>query len=944
MNAPKPSAQLTIEEKRARARELLLKKKSEAPPAVASFAQQRLWFLEQLNPGTANYNVSVVIRMRGTLNVEALTHSIQEVVRRHHVLRTTLASLDGVPTLRYHPELELELPLTDISAVPGNREELIARLAREDAALGFKVDSQLPLRGTLLRVSGQEHLLLFTAHHIAWDGWSSGVFVREVSALYAARLLAVPSPLPALPLQYGDFAQWQHSWFSGDRLEKQLSYWRKRLDGAPSTIDLPTDRPRPTTPTSVGGVEHVFLPAELVKSLKALAQRNDTTLFMVLLAAYEVLLLRLSGQDDFTIGTPVANRPRAELEGLIGFFVNTLALRSDTRGDPTFSSLLGRVRTSTIEAFDHQDLPLEKLAATLQPTRDLSLPPLFSVMFSVPNTPLGRVALPGLELELIEGDSEVAKFDFTLTWVERGDRLEGQLEYSCDLFDPTRIARMGRQMVTLLEDAVAHPDRRLSELELLSEAERRQVLVNWNSTSAEAPLEPNVFRWFEAQAERTPDAVALIDADSQMSYAQLRQGAWAVASGLIARGIGPEQTVAVYGPRSTAAVTAFLGVLGAGGVVLALDQGLPARRQSLLVQETGARWVLVCGPMPVDLAESFPGTQLLCVDALVREPAAAPLTLFPPHALAYVIHTSGSTGAPKGVMVSHEGICHRLAWEQRAVPLGPGDRVLQLASYAFDACYWETFRPLIAGAASVIAGPDLARDHTALVRMMSEQGITEAGFVPSLLRALLEEEDLHALSKLKRVVCAGEALEGSLCDRFFAQGGKALDNFYGQTEVSIDALWFQCEPGKVGAKAPIGRPIDNMQAYVLDAHFQPMPIGVWGEIYLGGSGLARGYFAQPDLTAERFVPNPHALLPGGRLFRTGDRGRFRADGVVEFGGRTDQQLKVRGARVEPGEVEAVLRTTPGVLDAAVIPVTSEWDWLEGLDPAELEALVTQMER
>ncbi|HEY8208962.1 MAG TPA: amino acid adenylation domain-containing protein, partial [Myxococcaceae bacterium] len=909
-------------------------KKAAAPKSYPlSYPQLQLWFLEQLDPGGAGYTLPVAIWLEGRLDPGALERSLGEIVSRHEILRTTFASVDGEPVQQVSAPAPFSLAIAGVA----DRAELDRRM-REEGERGFALDRDRLLRATLLRLSSDLHVLMLNAHHIIWDGWSSGVFLRELGALYEASSADRPSPLPPLPLQYGDFAAWHRRRLQGDGLDAQLSYWRTRLEGAPYFLDLPTDAPRPHLQSLRGDTVAFDLPASLIGGVQALGKATGTTAYTVLLAAFAATLSRLSAQRDFVVGTPVANRTRAELEGLIGLFVNTLALRIKLGPEVTFRGLLAAVGEEVRGAFAHAEAPFERVLDVLKVPRDLSRPPLFSVMFSFQNAPIGKLELPGLEVRSLEIEQGVSKHDLTLTILERDGRHQGFLEYNRDLFLRTRAQRMAEQFKLLLAQALERPDDRVVELELITPAERRHLLAGWSPPEPAATPEVCLHQLFEAEAARAPSAVAVVSAAERLTYAELDARASALAARLISEGVRPESVVGVSVGHTADLPAAYLGVMKAGGAFLPLDPALPVARQRLLVQQCGVHLVVTDGTTPLTAGDGVERVPVRGPPAASPAPAVKPS----PENLAYVIHTSGSTGVPKGVMISHRGICSRLLWEQRAHPLGAEDGVLQVASTAFDASVWELFRPLIAGA-RVVMSAEGATDPASLVALMQRERVTEAGFVPSALEALLDTGALGACACLRRVVCAGEVLDGKLRDRFVhALPGAALENFYGQTEVSIDAVSFPCAGERGPGPVPLGRPIDGMRAYVLDAVLRPAPIGVWGELYLSGPGLARGYHDRPDLTGERFVPHPWGA-PGERAFRTGDLVRYREDGVLEFRGRADQQVKIRGVRVEPGEVEAALRRHPKVKEVVVLalPEGSAAD-----DPAQaqlLDRLLSELE-
>jgi amino acid adenylation domain-containing protein len=917
-----------LAEKRARARALLARRAQDRAYPL-SFSQQRLWFLEQFSPGGAVYTIPAAVRMRGPLDVEALRRSLDEVVRRHVALRTIFHATEGVPAQRIAPPAPLAMPVIEVA--PDAREAALARLAAEEAGRGFDLANGPLLRATLLRAGQSDHTLLFTIHHIATDAWSSALMVRELAALYEDARAGRPFSLPPLPLQYVDYAVWQQTWLQSDEYARLCDTWRARLADVPD-LDLPTDRPRPALQTFRGGVVELAIPQELAGAAAAWAQRENATLFMVLLAALEILLFRETAQRDFAIGAPVAGRTRSELEQLVGFFVNTVVLRADLRGAPTGRALLGRVRDDALSAFSHQEMPFERLVDELRVRRDLSRSPLFSVMFALDSAPAPPMHMSDIALEFVEVEAGVAKFDLTLVVREHAGGLAAKLEYNADLFDRERIAAMASRYLTALRELVADPDQAVDSIDLLGEEERRQ-LDRWGHTADEPAPGASIHALVVAQARRTPDAPAIAGDGRVLSYRELDERSGALAARLRAVATDQERRIAVCLPRGVDWAIAYLGVLRAGGVLVPIDPDQPSARLSRLLLAAAPAAILtdtVDAPWLQDLAAR--GITLLAPDAGAR--AGEPCAEVDLDQLAYVIHTSGSTGTPKGVQGTHRGIAQRLLWEQRARPLAPGDRLLQLASPAFDACIWELFRPWLAGACVVVPTAG-ARAPGALAEALGE--IDELGVVPSLLAAILDEPGVTASKRLRRVVCAGEALSPALLERMWSLFPDCrVENFYGQTEVAIDAVCATLDPGAFRGTVPLGRPVAGMQVRVLDAFFRPVPSGVWGELFFAGPSLARGYDGLPDQTAERFVPDPHATSPGARMFRTGDRARWRGDGQLEFGGRLDQQVKVLGVRVEPGEIEAHLRRHPSIREAVVIA--------DGLSDTEhLEQLLAEFE-
>jgi amino acid adenylation domain-containing protein len=885
-----------------------------------SFAQQRLWFIDQLAPNSSFYNIPHAVRLQGRLAAAALEQSLDEIVRRHEVLRTAFLSEGGQPVQAIAPHRRRALPLIDLRRSP-DPERAARRLAAEDAQRPFDLSEGGPLRATLLRLAEEEHVVLLTMHHIASDGWSMGVLLKEVAALYEAYAGGGPSPLAELPLQYGDYAVWQRGWLRGERLEAQLAYWRRRLEGAPPVLELPSDRPRPAVQSHRGGEKQVLLPPALCETLKAISLGQGVTLFMTALAAFKVLLARYTGQEDVVVGTSMAGRTREELEGLVGFFVNTLVLRTDLSGDPTFTELLGRVREVTLGAYEHQDLPFERLVEELQPERDLRRQPLFQVMAVGQNTPSGSLEMPGLTLSLLPGGWVTAKFDLTLQIIETGRGLLLSLEYSADLFDEQSIGRMLGHYLRLLECAAADPRRRLSDLELLTADEREQIVRRWND-SREAWAEASLLDLFAAQVERTPDAPAVEFEGQHLSYRELCARADGVARRLRESGVGADSRVGVCVERGLETAVAVLGVLKAGGAYVPLDPAYPVERLAFMLEDARCAVLLTDRRRPAGLPET--NARVLTLDEDSHQLADAsdrrPNALVYPESLAYVIYTSGSTGRPKGVAMPHRALVNLIRWQTAELP-GPA-RTLQFASLSFDVSFQEMFSTWCAGGTLLLVGDDLRRDPHALLRFMSERRV-ERVFLPFVYLQHLAEayaEGGPEPESLREIVTAGERLEvTALVARLCGRVRCRLHNHYGPTEThAATAYTLDGEPEAWPSLPPIGRPIANARVYILDGRLRPAPVGVAGEVYIGGAGVARGYMERPGLTGERFIPDPFGAEAGGRLYRTGDLARYLSGGEIEFLGRADSQVKVRGYRIELGEIEATLRRHPLVLHAVVV--------------------------
>ncbi|HYH47754.1 MAG TPA: amino acid adenylation domain-containing protein, partial [Thermoanaerobaculia bacterium] len=923
------------------------------PDAAAyplSFSQQRLWFLDRLQPGSPAYVLATALRLRGTLDVSALVRALAGVVERHASLRTVFElgeGSDGEPVQRLLSSVPVTIPVVDLSALPQavQRTEVRRRIDR-GTRQPFDLARGPLFRFTLLRLRPEAHVALVTLHHIAADAWSMEVFVRELKALYRTG----SADLPALPLRYVDYASWQRTWAGSGGLDEQVAYWRERLAGAPTVLDLPADRPRPEVPSWRGGTASLALSAAVGSRLAEIARGEDATPFMALFALFAALLGRHARQEDLIVGTPIANRQRPEVEGLIGFFANTIVLRADLAGDPTFRALLVQARAATLGAQSHQDLPFEKLVEELQPERKLGSTPLFQAMLMLQN-PAGQpepaLELTGLSLRSLPVESSTARTDLALIAVLTDESLHLQAEYATDLFDRATIQRLLVRLEVLAGAALGDPDRRLSALPILSASERHQLLAEWNDWvpgEAIPPEEPVLHRLFEERAALGPQQIALAWGDERVTYGELNRRANQLARHLRAMGVRPDTVVAIAMDRSPGLLAAILAVLKAGGAYLPLDPEAPAARSGLMLADADAVLALVdertadglAGFVPVlrpaaeqETLAALSGADLHGETGETGEAGGAT-----PDNLAYVIYTSGSTGQPKGVMVSHRAACGTLAWRLACFSLTGDDRILQNISLTFDPSIWQIFGALLSGARLLPVPPGVHQDFAALARAVAREGVTITDFAPPMLEAFLEQEGLDECRQLRLLFAGGQALPADLAARFRRQfPGAALQNIYGPTEAAIDAATWTCGPLPAGATVPIGRPAAGKRLLVLDERFDPAPLGVPGELYIGSQGtrgtqgsqgrgggdLARGYLGQPALTAERFLPDPWAeSAPGARLYRTGDLVRHRADGLLEFLGRTDRQVKVRGSRVELGEVEAALSRCSGVKEAAVV--------------------------
>jgi amino acid adenylation domain-containing protein len=884
-----------------------------------SFSQQGLWFIHQLAPDTPAYNIPIVINLTGKINIAALRQSLSEIIQRHEVLRTKFVLVDGQPVEVINPTVSFSLPIEDLRELSEDNAVVAAQsLTTELAQYQFDLSCQPLLCGLLLRLTDNEYRLLITFHHIVSDGWSVGVFIRELAALYDAFANGKLSPLPELPVQYVDFVYWQRKNLHPERIQTLLTYWKQRLGGKLPILDLPCDHPRSPVQTFNGSKLQLTLPKNLTDSLKQLSHQEGSTLFMTLLAAFKTLLYRYTGQTDILVGSPVANRNSVEVESLIGLFVNVLILRTDLSEQPNFRELLARVKSTALEAYIHQDLPFDKLVEELRPERDLSYNPLFQVMFVLQNVPIPTPQISDISLTFTEGDNGSAKFDLTLFIEDTEKGLVAILEYNTDLFKADTIHRMLGHFQTLLQGIVSEPNTGIAELPLLTELEKHQLIVEWNDTKTEYPQNQCIHQLFEEQVERTPDAIALIFGNQKLTYRELNERANKVAHYLKTLGVKPDVLVGICMERSLKMVIGILAIIKAGGAYVPLDPTYPKERLAFMLADAQVSVLLV---QPHLIQELPPHqAQVVCIDsdsqefvAYSHENLTHELTA---ENLAYVIYTSGSTGKPKGAMNTHKGLCNRLLWMQDTYQLTATDKVLQKTPFSFDVSVWEFFWPLLTGASLIIAKPGGHQDSGYLVQLIAQEKITTLHFVPSMLQVFLEESELKKCVSIKRVICSGEALSFDLQERFFKRLNAKLHNLYGPTEAAIDVTYWACQPNSNEKIVPIGRPIANTQIYILDKHLQPVPIGVSGELHIGGVGLARGYWNKPELTQEKFISSPFQSRQF--LYKTGDLARYRSDGNIEYLSRIDHQVKIRGFRIELGEIEAVLAQHPKVKETVVV--------------------------
>ncbi|MFD0275028.1 amino acid adenylation domain-containing protein [Kitasatospora sp. NPDC127111] len=917
--AQPPAAQLSAAKRELLSRRLkartapkqAIARRPEGSPVPLSFAQERLWFMEQFAPGTAAYNIPLTRRLRGPLDTAALRRALDASVARHETLRSRYpATDDGRPVL----EIADPAPF-DLATAEAADEEEAGRLIDAAAAVPFDLESGPLLRALLVRLAEDDHVVLLVVHHSVGDGWSSEVLVGEVLRGYAAYAAGRPDPLPELAVQYGDFAIWQRERLSGDRLTAEVAHWARELAGV-EPLELAFSRPRPPRQTFAGAGRGFRVERALLDDLTALGKRHDATVYMVLLAAFQALLARYSGQTEFAVGSPIAGRPEPELEPLVGMFVNVLALPARLGGDPSFAELLRRTRETCLEAYAHQELPFAQLVTELKVPRDVTRPPVFQVVLAVQNYATTRDALGELPLEVEPFGVRASgtRFDLELFLQEWPDGLAGAFNYNTDLFAEDDIARLGAHLGRLLAAVAARPDAPLSALDGLDARERAFELDEFNRTGVDRP-DTTLTAMIAEQIARTPDAVAVaFEGEPVLTYRQLDAAADRIAARLAAEGVGPGTLVAVSAERSPELVAGLLGVLRTGAGYTPLEPEYPAERLAFLLEDSAAPVLLTQRGLPIPKGCT---ARVLLLDDPAEWPRARSRPAGPaPDDTAYLIYTSGSTGRPKGVPNTHRGIANRLRWMQDAYRIGPGDAVLQKTPAGFDVSVWEFFWPLATGARLVLAKPGGQKDAGHLRDLIARAGVTVAHFVPSMLTVFLAEDGIEECTALRRVVCSGEALPADTAREFTSRlPGCALANLYGPTEAAVDVSAWECE-GPLET-VPIGLPIDNTRLYVLDAALRPVPPGAPGELHIGGTAVALGYHRRPGLTAARFVPDPYGP-PGSRLYRTGDLARRRADGTLEHLGRIDQQVKIRGLRIEPGETEALLRAQPGIADAAVI--------------------------
>ncbi len=917
-----PSLAAFVQEMRTRLDESRLGEQGNGLPAILpisregalplSFAQQRLWFLTQFEGVSETYHISMALRLCGQLNIDVLQQALDALFIRHEALRSVFVSVDGQPQVELLPtELGLPMRKYDLRKMP-DADEQFECLCVQEAKTSFDLAGGPLIRAGLIQRADDDYVFLLTQHHIVSDGWSVGVLMRELSALYTAFSAGLPDPLPLLAIQYPDYAAWQRQWLLAERVQIQSDYWKMALADAPILLDLPTDRPRPPEQSFAGHVVSINLDAELTISLKHLSEQQGTTLFMTLLSAWAAVLSRLSGQDDVVIGTPSAGRNCQEVESLIGFFVNTLALRIDLSGAPNVAELLARVRQTALIAQEHQDLPFEQVVEIVQPPRRLAHTPLFQVMFAWQNNEHTDWTLPGLTMTPVDQVLDTVRFDLELNLFEEDDRIVGTLSYATALFDQATIERHVGYLRTVLQMMVADPQQPVGKIDILAPAERRLLLETWNAAETAFPAQLCVHQLFEQQVEQTPDAIALVYEERTLSYVQLNAHANRLAHQLIALGITPDQRVAICMARSPAMVVGLLAVLKAGGAYVPLDPAYPSERLVHILNDAAPVILLADNTGRAALGET--GLTVLDPNILPDQPDRNPqISALTSRHLAYVIYTSGSTGRPKGVMVEHRGVVNLALAQITRFGVDKTSRILQFASSGFDASVSEIMTALSGGACLIIPTDIIRQEPRRLWSYLEERAVTHAFLPPALFR---EECDLPAITIKPTIIFAGEAPGSALFQMLC--GWVNLFNDYGPTEITVCATSWPCPSNYTDASVPIGRPTVNTRVYLLDAYGQPVPLGAVGELYIGGVGVARGYLHRLELTAERFLADPFSHVPDARMYRTGDLARYLPDGNLIFVGRNDQQIKIRGFRIEPGEIEARLMEHPAVQETLVL--------------------------
>ena len=887
----------------------------------ASFAQQRLWFLDQLEPGTAAYNLARAFRITGPLDVSTLTSAVRAVVQRHEALRTVFEAAEGEARQVVLSDVDVQVPIIDVTHLPQPAAHSAAlRIAAEEGKKPFDLTRGPLFRALLIRLNRHQYLLVLAMHHIITDGWSISILFRELARCYEGFLNKKTPELPELPIQYAEYAQWQREYISSEVLAKQVEYWKNKLAGAQTILDLPVDHPRPATHTWHGATEELIFDSQVLAELKKLALQERATLFMVSMAAFQALLWRYTGQDNVLVGTPTAGRSQIETENLIGFFVNTLVFRCDFSDNMTFRDLVRQVRAFSLEAYAHQDVPFEKLVEELAPERSIDITPLFQVMFTFQNIPKQIFEISGLEMEELEFETGIAKFDLSVEMYEDHE-FHCRFEYNTDLFEKQTILRKLNHFRNLVRCALEDPDQPLARIPLMNTRERERIVTEWNNTPSEYPRALRIHTAFEGQSATAPKSTALQFRGTELSYQKINDDANRLAHYLIKKGVGQGMLVGICVERSPEMVVALMAVLKTGAAYVPLDPSHPVERLAFMVEDARLGCLVTRSGIQKILPSSVPTVIALDSEAelIGKESLHNPTPELSEVQRAYVLYTSGTSGRPKGVEGTHGGAINRFWWMWKRYPFAAGEVCCQKTNLGFVDSVWEIFGPLLAGVPSVMLSAETVLDPEELLQSLAQHGVTRMVLVPSLLRVLLDHApDLgQRVPQLKLWSCSGEVLPADLARRFrTAYPGATLLNIYGSSEVAADVTWHEVGEDDT-VSVPIGKPISNTQVYLLDRHLNPVPVGVRGQIYVGGDGLARGYWNRPELTAERFIANPIAAERSARLYRTGDLGRWRPNGEIEYLGRVDSEVKLRGMRIELGEIEVVLRTQELVGEAAV---------------------------
>ncbi|MEG4594110.1 amino acid adenylation domain-containing protein, partial [Microcoleus sp. F8_C2] len=893
-----------------------------------SFPQQRLWFLNQLQPNSTFYNIPLGLQFSGQLNIAALESSLQLLINRHEILRTNFIAVEGEPVQVIAATRDFSLPVVDLRPLSASERELeYEKLASVAAIYVFNLAEEPLLRAQLVQLTPTENVLLLTVHHIIFDGWSVNIFIQELTKVYSAYVEHHAPNLPKIHLQYVDFAVWQQQWLQGEVLESQLAYWQQKLAGMPALLELPADRPRPAVQSFRGETQVFTLNQDISEALVSLSQQQGVTLFMLLLTAFKVLLYRYTNQPDIVVGTPVANRQHSQIQGMIGFFVNSLVLRTDLSDNPTFLQLLKQVRQVVLEAYDHQNVPFDKLVEALHPERDLSYTPLFQIDFSLEHEPGATVTLKDVTINISEaGANQTAKFDLSLSLQKTEQGLTGAFEYSTDLFDTTTLARMIEHWQTLLAGIVANPEQRLSDLPILTAIEQHKLLVEWNQTQQDYPQNLCIHQLFEAQVEQTPDAVAVIFKDEQLTYRELNAKANQLAHHLQALGVKPETLVAICVERSLEMIVGLLGILKAGGAYVPLDPAYPSERLAFMLEDSAVPVLLTQQRLVDRLAQHK--AQVVCLDtqweAIAQHSEENTGCFVNAENLAYVIYTSGSTGKPKGVTIQHRSLVNYTTAVNIEYEIEKCDRILQFSSISFDVSAEEIYTSLTSGATLILRTDSMLDSIEGFLQNCKNWEITVMALPTAYwheLTAFLSQKTVVLPPSLRLIIIGGEKALPERLKTWLecVEQQVRLVNNYGPTEATVGATIYELSVADTSLKElPIGRPLGNVQTYILDGNEQPVPIGIPGELHIGGAGLARGYLNRPDLTDERFIRNPFSNEPGERLYKTGDLVRYLSDGNIEYFGRIDDQVKIRGFRIELGEIEAMLTQHPNVRSVTVI--------------------------